>query len=130
MDKTTDPARTPAKHVGKIIGKRAPSPDPSSSPAETVHERIPLDGGHADVDAEGKHVELTIRLGDRAALGLILSAAEADRVADALRNASQAAWRVKAADVDLEGVDTVLDLWRRAQESGVPASALVSRVQR
>lgn len=72
---------TPAKHVGKIIGKRAPSPDPSSSPAETVHERIALDGGHADVDAEGQHVELTIRLGDRAALGLILSPAEADRTA-------------------------------------------------
>ncbi|GEM_PF-6433992 len=128
MDKTTDPARTPAKHVGKIIGKRAPSPDPSSSPAETVHERIALDGGLADVDAEGQHVELTIRLGDRAALGLILSPAEADRIADALQGAARAAWTVQAADVSLEDVNTVTQLWHRANEAGVPASALVHRI--
>lgn len=128
MHAPTYPARTPAKIAGKIIGKRTSSLEPTAPlDAERVHDRIALDGGHADVDAEGGHVELTVRIGDRAVLGLALSPAEAERLADALSTASRAAYAVQAADVDLEGVDTVTGLWHRAQETGVPASALMNR---
>ncbi len=128
MHAPTYPARTPAKIAGKIIGKRTSSLEPTAPlDAERVHDRIALDGGHADVESEGSHVEVTVRLSERAVLGLALSPAEADRIADALHTAARAAYAVEAADVDIEGVDTVLDLWHRAQESSVPASALVNR---
>lgn len=92
--------------------------------------RIPLEGGHADVDVTGPAVELTVKIGDRIGFGLALSPAEAQALADALTGASRAAWAVRAAEVDLSSVRTVLDLWRAAEDSGIPASALIGQVQR
>ena len=91
--------------------------------------RIPLDHGHADVDVTGPAVELTVNLGGRAALGLALSPAEAQTLADALSGASRAAWAVRATEVDLSNVRTVTDLWRAAEDSGIPASALIGQVE-
>lgn len=87
--------------------------------------RVPLDGGHADIDVPGEHVELTITLGARAVLGLALSADEADRIGAALRAAAHQARIAQAAQIDLEGVDTVTDLFRASQTTGIPASVLL-----
>lgn len=92
--------------------------------------RIPLEGGRADVDVTGPAVELTVKIGDRIGFGLALSPTEAQALADALTGASRAAWAVRAAEVDLSSVRTVLDLWRAAEDSGIPASALIGQVQR
>lgn len=91
--------------------------------------RIPLDHGHADVDVTGPAVELTVKIGDRIGFGLALSPTEAQALADALTGASRAAWAVRAAEVDLSSVRTVSDLWRAAEASGIPASALVGQVR-
>lgn len=101
---------------------------PQDSPAYS--ERIALDGGHADIEVPGEHVELTVTLGGRATIGLALSPAEADQIGQALRDAAHRAHVAQAAQIDLEGVETVTDLWRRAAETGVPASALIEQVGR
>lgn len=88
-------------------------------------ERIAMDGGHANVESVESSVELTITLCGRAALGIALSPTEARRIGEALVSAAHRAHVAQAAHVDLEGVDTVTDLFRRSQESGVPMSALV-----
>lgn len=99
---------------------------PQDSPAYS--ERIALDGGHADLEVIDQHVEVTVTLGGRATIGLALSPAEADRIGQALRDAAHRAHVAQAAQIDLEGVQTVTDLFRRSQESGIPASALVEQV--
>lgn len=101
---------------------------PQDSPAYS--ERIALDGGHADIEVPGEHVELTVTLGGRATIGLALSPAEADQIGQALRDAAHRAHVEQAAQIDLEGVETVTDLWRRAAETGVPASALIEQATR
>lgn len=107
----------------------APEDDSSESlPAPTGSERIPLDGGHADLEVIDQHVEVTVTLGGRATVGLALSPVEADRIGTALRDAAHRAHTVQAAQVDLEGVETITDLWHRAQETGIPASALIEQV--
>ncbi|MGP5640780.1 hypothetical protein ACTXPS_15210 [Brachybacterium tyrofermentans] len=88
-------------------------------------ERVALDGGHADVETVETAVELTMVLGARTALGIALSPTEARRIGEALVSAAHRAHVAQAAHVDLEGVDTVTDLFRRSQEIGIPASALV-----
>lgn len=90
--------------------------------------RVALDGGHADIDVPGEHVEVTVTLGGRASIGLALSADEAAQIGAALTAAAHRAHVAQAAQIDLEGVETVTDLWRRAAETGVPASALIEQV--
>lgn len=99
---------------------------PQDSPAYS--ERIALDGGHADLEVIDQHVEVTVTLGGRATIGLALSPAEAARIGSALTAAAHRAHVAQAAQIDLEGVETVTDLWRRAAETGVPASALIEQV--
>lgn len=99
-------------------------------PAPARSQRIALDGGHVDLDGEGEHVELTVRLGGRIALGVALSADEAARVADALATAARRAQAAQVAASDLADVRTVGDLFERAQAVGVPASVLVEAAQR
>lgn len=88
-------------------------------------ERIAMDGGHADVESVETAVELTVTLAERAVLGIALSPTEARRIGEALVSAAHRAHVAQAAQMDLEGVETVTDLFRRSQESGIPASALV-----
>lgn len=92
--------------------------------------RVPLEAGHADVDVIDAAVEFSVRIGNRAALGLALTAAEAERLADALHVASRAAWAAQAGEVDLSGVRTVQDLSRVSAACGIPASVLIGQVQR
>lgn len=51
-------------------------------------ERIALDGGRADIENPGDHVELTVTLGERVAVGLALSTTEAARIGAALTAAA------------------------------------------
>lgn len=51
-------------------------------------ERIPLNGGRAYVEVPGDHVELTVTLGERVAVGLALSTTEAARIGAALTAAA------------------------------------------
>lgn len=90
----------------------------------SASHRVALDGGHIDLDTAEGHVELTAAIGGRVGFGMVLSADEAARLAEALSQAPRAL-AVQAADVDLTGVNTVLDLFDRAEESGIPASALL-----
>lgn len=92
-------------------------------------QRIALDGGHADVDLAGENVEVTARIGERGVIGLALTASEAQALGEALLAVSRTAWEVQATEVDLSGVHTVCDLMRRADSAGVPAAALMGRVQ-
>jgi hypothetical protein len=92
-------------------------------------ERIPLDDGHADVDVIAGSVEITVQLGDRALLGLALSADEADRLGEALRTAAQRSRVEQARDVDLEGARTLTDLVRIARDHGTVPSALMPHVR-
>lgn len=84
-----------------------------------------MDGGHADVEAVESSVELTITLCGRAVLGIALSPTEARRIGGALVSAAHRAHVAQAAQMDLEGIDTVTDLFHRSRETGVPMSALV-----
>lgn len=88
-------------------------------------ERVALDGGHADVDVIDQHVEVTVTLGERATIGLPLSTGEARKIARALMGAAHRAEVARAMQVNLSGVHTVTDLFNAAQDTGVPASALV-----
>lgn len=101
-----------------------------TNPIATGSQRVPLDGGHADIDVPGEHVEVTVTLGARAVLGLALSPIEARKIGEALTAAAHLAHVTQAAQLDLEGVDTVTDLFRASQETGVPASALIEQVTR
>ncbi|WP_420111529.1 hypothetical protein [Pseudactinotalea sp.] len=93
-------------------------------------ERVALDGGHADVDVPGEHVELTVTIGGRASTGLALSPLEARRIGAALTAAAHRAHVAQAAQLHLEGVETVTDLFRHAQASGIPAGALLEGMDR
>lgn len=109
--------------------------NPTSEPApgrvtDASSERVALDGGHADVEAVETAVELTMVLGARTALGMALSPAEARRIGGALVFAAHRAEVAQAAQLDLEGIDTVTDLFRASQKTGVPASALIEQVTR
>lgn len=110
----------------------SPAHDKGARSAHTPvgSERVALDGGHADVEAVETAVELTMVLGARTALGMALSPAEARRIGGALVFAAHRAEVAQAAQLDLEGVDTVTDLFRASQETGVPASALIEQVTR
>jgi hypothetical protein len=48
------------------------------------HERVALDGGHADVDVFTDRIEVTIRLGGRSVLGIALSHMEAANLGRAI----------------------------------------------
>lgn len=76
-------------------------------------------------DTLGAHLAL---LDERARLAL--SPVEARKIGDALVTAAHSAHVVQAAQIDLDGVETVTDLWHRSQETGVPASALIEQVGR
>ena len=93
-------------------------------------ERVALDGGHADVDLIDQHVELTVTLGARATIGLALSTGEARKIAHALMGAAHRAEVSRAMRLNLSGVETVTDLFNTAQDTGVPASALVEVIGR
>ena len=93
-------------------------------------ERVALDGGHADIDVPGEHVELTVTIGARASIGLALSPLEARRIGEALTVAAHRAHVAQAAQIDLEGVETVTDLFRRSEATGIPASALFEGMDR
>lgn len=110
----------------------SPAHDKGARSAHTAvgSERVALDGGHADVEAVETAVELTMVLGARTALGMALSPVEARRIGEALTAAAHRAHVAQAAQLDLEGVDTVTDLFRASQETGVPASALIEQVTR
>lgn len=92
-------------------------------------ERVAMDGGHADVEAVETAVELTVTLAERAVLGIALSPAEARRIGEALVAAAHRAHVRQAAQVDLEGVETVTDLFHRSQATGIPTSALFDASQ-
>ncbi|MCT2262467.1 hypothetical protein M3F59_12725 [Brachybacterium muris] len=93
-------------------------------------ERVALDGGHADVDGIDQHVELTVTLGGRATIGLALTTGEARKIAHALMGAAHRAEVSRAMQLNLSGVETVTDLFNTAQDTGVPASALVEVIGR
>ena len=93
-------------------------------------ERVALDGGHADVDVIDQHVEVTITLGERATIGLALTTGEARKIAHALMGAAHRAEVARAMQLNLSGVETVTDLFDTAQDTGVPASALVEVIGR
>lgn len=88
-------------------------------------ERVAMDGGHADIETVETAVELTVTLAERAVLGIALSPTEARRIGEALVAAADRAYAQQAAQIDLEGVETVRDLYRTAQATGLPAAALV-----
>jgi adenosine/AMP kinase len=100
-------------------------PDLSPGAGEYSSERVALDGGHVDVDVIDQHVETTVTINGRITLGIALTPAEATRLGEALTGAARAAHVVQAAQIDLEGVDTVTDLFLRSQETGIPAGALL-----
>ena len=91
-------------------------------------ERVALDDGHADVDVIDKHVEVTVTIGGRVTVGLALSPDEATRIGKALTTAAHRANVIAAADLDLGDVETVTDLFRRSQHTGVPTAALIEHV--
>ena len=93
-------------------------------------ERVALDGGHADVEVIDQHVETTVTLDGRITLGIALAATEAARLGQALTSAARGAYAVQAAQIDLEGVETVTDLFSRSQATGIPAAALLEGMGR
>ncbi|MFQ6483787.1 hypothetical protein [Brachybacterium epidermidis] len=93
-------------------------------------QRVALDGGHADVDVIDQHVEVTITLGERATIGLALTTGEARKIAHALMGAAHRAEVSRAMQLNLSGVETVTNLFDTAQDTGVPASALVEVIGR
>lgn len=105
-------------------------PDLSGGADENTSERVALDGGHADIDVPGEHVELTITIGARSSIGLALSPLEARRIGEALTTAAHRAEVTQAAQLHLEGVETVTDLFLRSQETGIPAGALLEGMDR
>ncbi|MGP5641031.1 hypothetical protein ACTXPS_16515 [Brachybacterium tyrofermentans] len=107
------------------ISNATPADGRISNATYPSSDRIAMDGGHADVETVETAVELTVTLAERAVLGIALSPAEARRIGEALVSAAHRAHVAQAAHVDLEGVDAVTDLFRRSQEIGIPASALV-----
>lgn len=72
--------------------------------------RVPLDGGHADVDVFTDRVEVTIRLGDRTVLGIALSHMEAANLGRAIASPDGA---------------TTGDLFNLADELGVDAADIM-----
>lgn len=93
-------------------------------------ERVSLDGGHADLEVIEQHVEVTVTLDERATIGLALSPVEARRIGDALTTAAHRAYVQQAAQIDLESVETVTDLFLRSQETGLPMAALLEGMDR
>lgn len=74
------------------------------------HERVALDGGHADVDVFTGRVEVTVRLGDRTVLGIALSHMEAANLGHAIASPHGA---------------TTGDLYRVADELGIRAGDIM-----
>ncbi|OFT58157.1 hypothetical protein HMPREF3159_07995 [Brachybacterium sp. HMSC06H03] len=99
-------------------------------PMDSPAQRVALDGGHVDVDVIDQHVETTVTINGRITLGIALTAAEAARLGEALTSAARAAYAVQAAQIDLEGVETVTDLYRTAQATGLPAAVLLEQAAR
>lgn len=99
-------------------------------PMDSPSERVALDGGHVDVDVIDQHVETTVTIKGRITLGIALTATEAARLGEALTGAARAAYTVQAAQIDLESVETVTDLFLRSQETGLPMAALLEGMDR
>lgn len=118
------------RHDTDSTPEAAMRPDLSGGADENTSERVALDGGHADIDVPGEHVELTITIGARSSIGLALSPLEARRIGEALTTAAHRAEVTQAAQIDLEGVETVSDLFLRSQETGIPAGALLEGMGR
>lgn len=106
------------------------SEDVDESGEDPAPERVALDGGHVDVDVIDQHVETTVTIKGRITLGIALTATEAARLGEALTGAARAAYTVQAAQIDLESVETVTDLWHRSRETGVPMAALLEGMGR
>lgn len=113
-----------------ISGTGSPADGEGVRPTDSPSQRVALDGGHVDVDVIDQHVEATVTVGGRISLGIALTAAEAAQLGEALTSAARAAHSVQAAQIDLEGVETVVDLYRTAQATGVPMSALLEGMDR
>lgn len=91
---------------------------------------ILLEAGRSDVDVIDAAVALSVRINERNAPDLAVTTAEAERIAVALRGAARAAWTNETATVSLDGLRAIENLYRAAQTTGLPVSALTERVQR
>lgn len=104
-----------------------------------VHSvRVALEDGYADIDLIAPdHIELSARIGDRALVGLVLSADEAERIGEELlaarRRDPEGDWRRDLIGLEVPVSDlasgTVDDLFECSAEAGVAPGIAVTAVK-